>query len=223
MEYWDMLIETGKLTDVGYAIKENVPRSWRRGVELAALWKPFDWMSIGGNITLSTNKIRSFTAYYEMYDNMDSWNFLGQKEVVFENSDILMSPSVVGMTSLMVRPFAFMSGSLSSAYLVWNGKYVGKQYYDNTSSDERMIPAYFAGDISAGYEFPLRRRDDISDDGSTPSLSLSLHVNNMFNNLYYADAWVWRAYFRDTDSWYSQAGVFPQAPANFMIKVSFAF
>ena len=223
MEYWDMLIETGKLTDVGYAIKENVPRSWRRGVELAALWKPFDWMSIGGNITLSTNKIRSFTAYYEMYDNMDSWNFLGQKEVVFENSDILMSPSVVGMTSLTVRPFAFMSGSLSSAYLVWNGKYVGKQYYDNTSSDERMIPAYFAGDISAGYEFPLRRRDDISDDGSTPSLSLSLHVNNMFNNLYYADAWVWRAYFRDTDSWYSEAGVFPQAPANFMIKISFAF
>ncbi|MBR5862884.1 MAG: TonB-dependent receptor, partial [Bacteroidales bacterium] len=32
MEYWDMLLETGKLTDVGYAIKENVPRSWRRGV-----------------------------------------------------------------------------------------------------------------------------------------------------------------------------------------------
>ena len=223
MEYWDMLIETGKLTDVGYAIKENVPRSWRRGLELTALWKPFDWISVGGNITLSTNKIKSFKAYYEMYDNMDSWNFLGQKEVSFENSDILMSPSVTGMASLTFRPFASLNGSLSSAYLNWNGKYVGKQYYDNTSSDERMIPAYFAGDLSAGYELPLSRRDRTDGGSRCPSLSISLHVNNMFNNMYYADAWIWRAYFRDTDSWYSEAGIFPQAPANFMMKVSFAF
>jgi iron complex outermembrane receptor protein len=62
MEYWDMLLETGKLSDVGYAIKENVPRSWRRGLELAAEWKPLEWLQIGGNMTLSTNKIRSYTA-----------------------------------------------------------------------------------------------------------------------------------------------------------------
>jgi iron complex outermembrane receptor protein len=58
MEYWDMLLETGKLSDVGYAIKENVPRSWRRGIELAANWKALEWYQVGGNITLSTNKIR---------------------------------------------------------------------------------------------------------------------------------------------------------------------
>ena len=63
MEYWDMLLETGKLTDVGYAIKENVPRSWRRGVEVAAAWKALPWLQMGGNITLSTNKIRKYTAY----------------------------------------------------------------------------------------------------------------------------------------------------------------
>jgi iron complex outermembrane receptor protein len=71
MEYWDMLLETGKLTDVGYAIKENVPRSWRRGVELAATWEPLSWLQFGGNMTLSTNKIKAYTAYYEMYDNMN--------------------------------------------------------------------------------------------------------------------------------------------------------
>ena len=174
-------------------------------------------------MTLSNNKIKSFTAYYEMYDNMDSWNFLGQKEVCFENSDILMSPSVTGMVSLTLRPFASLSGSLNSAWLTWNGKYVGKQYYDNTSSQERMIPAYFTGDISAGYELPLRRRDHTSGNGKPTSLSLSLHVNNLFNNMYYADAWVWRAYFQESDSWYSETGIFPQAPANFMFKVAFKF
>ena len=56
MEYWDMLLETGKLSDVGYAIKENVPRSWRRGVELSAGWNCNEWLQLTGNITLSTNK-----------------------------------------------------------------------------------------------------------------------------------------------------------------------
>ena len=223
MEYWDMLIETGKLTDVGYAIKENVPRSWRRGVELAAMWTPLEWMTVGGNITLSQNKIKSFTAYYEMYDNMDWWNYLGQKEVQLDNSDILMSPSTVGSASVSFRPFASLPGSLSSAYVLWNGKYVGKQYYDNTSSDERMIPAYFTADLAAGYEVPLRRRYSQSDGDRCPSLAFSLHVNNLFNNMYYADAWVWRAYFQESDSWYSETGIFPQAPANFMFKVTFKF
>ena len=223
MEYWDMLIETGKLTDVGYAIKENVPRSWRRGVELAAIWAPLEWMTVGGNLTLSQNKIKSFTAYYEMYDNMDWWNYLGQKEVLFENSDILMSPSVVGSASLSFRPFAYMPGSLNSTYLSLNGKYVGKQYYDNTSSDERMIPSYFTADLAAGYEVPLLCRDRQNDLDRCPSLSFSLHVNNLLNNLYYADAWVWRAYFQESDSWYSETGVFPQAPANFMLKVAINF
>ena len=223
MEYWDMLIETGKLTDVGYAIKENVPRSWRRGVELAAIWAPLEWMTVGGTLTLSQNKIKRFTAYYEMYDNMDWWNYLGQKEVLFEKSDILMSPSVVGSASLSFRPFAYMPGSLNSTYLSLNGKYVGKQYYDNTSSDERMIPSYFTADLAAGYEVPLLRRDRQNDLDRCPSLSFSLHVNNLFNNLYYADAWVWRAYFQESDSWYSETGVFPQAPANFMLKVAINF
>ncbi len=217
MEYKDMLIETGKLTDVGYAIKENVPRSWRRGIELAAAWKPFSWMQLGGNLTLSTNKIKDFTAYYEMYDNMDDWNYLGQKEVFFEKTDILMSPSVTGMASITFRPFANSVSSLKSVWLTWTGKYVGKQFYDNTSSDERSIPAYFTADLAAGYEFPLCRRQDAS------RLGISLHVNNMFNNMYYADAWVWRAYFQQSESYYTEAGIFPQAPANFILKISYDF
>jgi iron complex outermembrane receptor protein len=221
MEYWDMLIETGKLTDVGYAIKENVPRSWRRGLELAASWKALAWLRMGGNITLSTNKIRNYTAYYEMYDNMNDWNYLGQHHVDFVNTDILMSPSLVGMADLTFRPFASSAGSLNSAYLSLNGKYVGKQYYDNTSSDERAVPAYFVADLSFGYEVPLRKSFDLMDDDS--SLSFSLHVHNLFNKMYYADAWLWRAYFLQEDAYYSEVGIYPQAPVNFMLKIAWRF
>ena len=220
MEYWDMLLETGKLSSVGYAIKENVPRSWRRGVEAAANWKPLSWMQVGGNLTLSTNKIRSYTAYYEMYDNMDEWNYLGQHKVDFSNTDILMSPSVTGTASVTFRPFASSSKSLRSAYATLNGKYVGRQYYDNTYSEERCIPAYFVSDLSLGYDIPLRRRTE-PDQGST--IALSLHINNLFNRMYYADAWVWRAYFQQDDLYYSDTGIYPQAPLNWMFKVAWRF
>ena len=211
MEYWDMLIETGKLTDVGYAIKENVPRSWRRGLELAASWKALPWLQVGGNMTLSTNKIKAYTAYYEMYDNMNDWNFLGQHKVDYSNTDILMSPSLVGMASVTFRPFASSAGSLNSAYLTWNGKYVGRQYFDNTSSVDRSIPAYFVADMAVGYTVP------------EGSLSFSLHVNNLFNRMYYADAWLWRAYFQQEDSFYEDIGIYPQAPLNAMFKVAWRF
>ena len=113
------------------------------------------------------------------------------------------------MASVTLRPFVHSSGSLSSAYISWNGKYVGKQYYDNTASDERSVPSYFVADMSLGYEMS--------------SLSFSLHVNNLFNHMYYADAWLWRAYFKQEDAYYSEVGVYPQAPVNFMMKVSWRF
>ena len=220
MEYWDMLIETGKLTDVGYAIKENVPRSWRRGIELAASWRALPWLQMGGNMTLSTNKIRNYTAYYEMYDNMNDWNYLGQHHVDFENTDILMSPSFTGMADVIFRPFASSSKSWNTVYLSVNGKYVGRQYYDNTSSAERSIPAYFVSALSAGYELPLER---VTGDSKSSSLAFSIHVQNLFNHMYYADAWLWRAYFQQEDAYYSEIGIYPQAPANFMLKIAYRF
>ena len=66
MEYWDMLLETGKLSDVGYAIKENVARSWRRGIELAASWQTFPWLRADANLTLSSNKIKDYNAYLDI-------------------------------------------------------------------------------------------------------------------------------------------------------------
>ena len=234
MEYWDMLLETGKLSDVGYAIKENVPRSWRRGVELAAAWNVLPWLQMGGNITLSTNKIRSYTAYYDIYDNMNDWNYIGQKQDTFSNTDILMSPSLVGAVNVTFRPFVNLNNSLKSAYLSWNGKYVGRQYFDNTSSADRSIPSYFVAGLSLGYELPLSRYLHSQHHGANShfeqphvndksSIAFSFHLNNLFNHMYYADAWLWRAYFQQDGSYYNDIGLYPQAPANFMFKVSCSF
>ena len=201
MEYRDMLLETGKLSGSGYAIKENVGRGWRRGVELAAAWSPAGWLRADANLTLSTNKLRSFTAYLE------NWLDGGYKEEKYENTTMLLSPSVVGMGRVALSPF---EGRWKPLTLTLSGKYVGKQYWDNTQNESRCIPAFFVTDLSLAHSFPL----------PTGSLGVSLYVNNLLNRAYYAYAWVYRAW---EGSEYTEAGLYPQALRNLMVKLTYSF
>ncbi len=213
MEYRDMLLETGAISNSGYAIKDNVGRSYRRGVELCAAWTPWDNLSLEGNLSLSTDKILDYTQYYNEYDNMDDWNFLGQQALHFDKVTMLMSPSVVGMARISWTPLARLAkGSLKTTTLSLDGKYVGKRYWDNTESADRCIPACWVSNLSLSHRFNL----------PAGHLTLSAFINNLFNTLYYADAWVYRAYFRN-GGWYQEEGVFPQAPLNWMLKISYDF
>jgi len=244
MEYWDMLLETGKLSDVGYAIKENVGRSFRRGIELAAAYRPAPWVTLEGNLTLSLNKIKDYTAYFDTYDSIDTWNPAATQHTEhFESTNMLMSPSIVGMAQVSFTPFkTIANNSLKTTTLTINAKGVGKQYWDNTSNPDHVIPAYYVCNLALTHEFSLSKlghsafggshsashhgsHDDsfsaFGHDGS--ALGLGLYVNNFTNNIYFADAWGYNAYFENEQLLYSEEGVFPQAPANFMFKLYFRF
>jgi len=225
MEYWDMLLETGKLSDVGYAIKENVGRSYRRGIELAAAWQATPWMKLEGNFALSLNKIKDYTAYFDSYDNMNDWNPIEQHTEHYDKTTMLMSPSIVGMAQVAFTPFkTICNNSLKTTTLAVNAKYVGKQYWDNTQCEDRSMPGYYVTNLSLTHEFTLGREAGHElGDGYAGHLGLGLYVNNFTNNMYYADAWVYNAYFRDENVIYSEEGIFPQAPVNFMFKVSYRF
>ena len=212
MEYKDMLLETGKLTDSGYAIKENVPRSWRRGLELAGSWKPFRRIKLEGNATFSVNQIKDYTAYYAEYDNIDDWNYLGQYQEHFDKTTMLMSPSFVGM----LRSSWNITGELVIASDL---KFVGKQYWDNTASEDRCLPAYMVANASISDTF------DIDLDSSHGfRLTVGLYAGNLFNRMYEADAWVYRAHFRGgSQEWYQEEGLFPQAPRNWMLRLALNF
>ena len=72
MRYKDQMVQTGKLNDVGYKLMQNVPTSYRMGIELSGAVQPANWIRIDANVTLSQNKIKNYTAYYDLYMIMNS-------------------------------------------------------------------------------------------------------------------------------------------------------
>ena len=220
MEYRNMLLETGKLSPAGYAVKENVPRSWRRGIELSAAWRPWSVVRVDGNLTLSTNKIKDYTGYYEMYDHDyvsdedPGWKFLGEYSEHYGKTTMLLSPGIVASADATFTPFLNMcDNSLKTTTFVLGGKFVGRQYWDNTQSLDRSIPAYLTFHFSASHTFSLPQG----------TVTVAAYLDNLLNNRYFADAWVYRARFSETASWYQEEGVFPQAPTSLLLKVSYRF
>ena len=201
MEYRDMLLETGRLSDSGYALKENVPRAWRRGVELAVAWEIMPWLRLDANTSLSLNEIADYTSYVA-YDD-DSGRTL---PVHYGRTTMLMSPSAIAMGQVSVTPW-------KGGRIVWNGKYVGKQYLDNSMRDDLVVPSYFVAGLNLSQDFRLPLGE----------LGVSLYVNNLFNHLYYAAGWRWEAYDPTAQTVYYGMGVYPQAPLNLMLKLRYSF
>ena len=198
MEYKDMLLETGRLSNAGYAIKENMPRAWRRGIELQAAWMPVRWLALDGNATLSMNQIKDFTSYVP-YDD-DSGRMY---PVNYGLTTMLMSPGAIGMARVRVMPWK--GGEISM-----NAKFVGKQYLDNSMREEMAVPFYWTAGASVSHEFNF-------------GIKLSAFVNNIFNRMYYAAGWRWESYNEAENVVYSGIGVYPQPPINFIIKAEYSF
>lgn len=201
MEYKDMLLETGRLSNSGYAIKENIARGWRRGIELAAAWKPLERLRIDGNLTLSVNQIRDFTAHVEDWENG------GYRDEHYGRTTMLLSPGCTAMGRVEWKT------GLRGPVLSLDGKWVGKQYLDNTESEARSIPGYFVANASLRQEWRLR---DVR-------LAATLFCGNLLDREYVGSGWTYRAWQGGANPWYEETGLYPQAPRNWMLKLVVAF
>lgn len=210
MDYKDQLVQTGKLNDIGYKLQENVPYSYRTGIELALSYTPTEWLRLDGNLTLSRNKIKDYTAYYTIYDPV-SWKPiqpLTQEEEFYKSTDISFSPSTVGSFIITLKPFE--KEDITFSFI---NKYVGRMYYDNTSNAENRLPEYFVTDFTASYTL---------DTNKAGKIDFQFFINNLASIKYSANAWVnpWR--FSDgTEIVYK--GIYPQAGANLMGRVRYRF
>ncbi|MDR1055537.1 MAG: TonB-dependent receptor [Prevotellaceae bacterium] len=206
MYYKDQLVATGKLSSVGYTIMQNVPKSYHAGIEITGGIQIFKLLRFETNITLSRNKIKDFTAYTDQYDNGNDWNPTEQRVENLGETNISFSPDVTGSAMLRYKPVKNLSFLLT-------GKYVGKQYYDNTSSDSRRLDAYFVSNFRIDYSFKLYEIN----------IGIQGLINNIFDKQYITSAWVYRAVFADGSPDYIENGFFPQAGRNVMVKLVISF
>lgn len=199
MYYKDQLVLTGEINDVGAPVMINVPVSYRAGIELAAkvlIATNLKWES---TVTLSRNKIKSFTEY------IDDWDTWGQIAVDHSNTDLAYSPSVIASSAISWQAFKGFNISLIR-------KFVGKQYIDNTQSNDRKLDSYFVDNLLVNYSIIP---------GFCKEIGFSLMVNNLFNQEYESNAWVYRYSYEN--SLQKLDGYYPQAGINFMAGVSVKF
>lgn len=204
MLYKDQLTPSGDLSSTGYALMENVDKSYRIGVELVAGYRFTRWFSLDGNLTLSQNKILDYT--FTDFNDGDS-----VMTTYTKNTDLSFSPSVVGAAIATFKPF-------NGAKLQIIGKYVGKQYCDNTSREVYALDPYFLLNLHASYEWMMKNGGYVR---------FNLAVNNMTNHHYRLSAWVgdWvDDYSSETTCYYYHSRAFLQQPGiNFMAGVTVGF
>ncbi len=199
MDYNDQLVLTGEINDVGSPVMTNVEKSYRTGIELQTAIQIADKMEWEMNATLSRNKIKNFT---EHVDNWDTWS---QVSTNLGETDIAFSPSIIIGSNFRFNLFENFKIRMFS-------KYVGKQYIDNTSGESRILNPWFVNDLNFQYSFSQKWVDQIS---------VKLQINNLFNEEYETNAWVYRYIVDGEDK--IMDGYFPQAKRNFLVGLSIRF
>ncbi len=207
MDYDNQLVLTGKYSDTGAYLTRNVKDSYRTGFELTAkaiIWKSLPPRGNGkgaglgfywdGNLTLSRNRILNYTDWLDLYDT--DWNWLTQEEVHFGHVDIAFSPSVTA-TSVFTLNY-------KGATIVLQTNVVGKQYLDNTMSEDAILQAYSVTNLNIHYCLPLPAH--------WPAITLRGQINNLFDAHYASNGGNWTCLFTDgtqysTPWFYAQAGI----------------
>ena len=195
MNYKNQLVHTGAINDVGENIRTNTIKSHRMGVEIVGNYifsKYFNWSL---NVTLSQNKIKEFI------EPVVATSF---DEIKHKNTDISFSPNIISGSRLSFNPTKKLSIELLS-------KYVGKQFLDNTSNEDRAIDSYLTHDLRLAYQFSI---------GGIDNIGFTLLINNLTNERYSSNGYTWGYYYGNNDELYQQNNYYPQATINFLSGLS---
>lgn len=199
MDYYNQLVLTGKINDVGAYQRTNVARSYRAGIEWEGAWRVHSTITLEGNVTLSRNRVISFTEYLDDYDAG------GQKAIVHSQTPIAFSPDLVGAGSLVWEPAKGLR--LTSFH-----KYVGRQYLDNTGSTQRSLRDFYTTDVRIGYSRSTRW---------IPEVAVHATVYNLLNRRYAPNGYTygyWSGGQRVSENF-----VYPQAGTHILAGITLTF
>ncbi|MEQ8573166.1 MAG: TonB-dependent receptor, partial [Fulvivirga sp.] len=174
------------------------------GLEFEGSVKLSNNLNWAANLTFSRNKIEKFTEIiYDYGPAFDEYNIIANE---YSDTDIAFSPNVIAGSQLAYSPFRNFEVALLS-------KYVGKQYLDNTSNENRKIDAYFVNDIRLDYSIYSEKLRE---------LRFSLLINNILDEEYVSNGYTF-GYQGGPDYVVRENYYYPQAPTNFLATVTLKF
>lgn len=200
MLYKDQLVLTGKLNDVGDAVRINVPNSYRLGLETWGNLQLSNWFGITGNLTISSNRLKNYVDYVPKYDV--NFGFAGYDTIRLENSDISFSPRLTAFGGINIKP-------LKNFEIALNNKVVGKQYLDNTRSENKKLKGYFVQDAQLRYSITKK---------IIKMAELVLQVSNIWNKRYETNGYTY-SYYYDA-SLVKENFYYPMAGTNFLVALN---
>ncbi len=199
MDYYDQLVMTGEVNNVGTPIMTNVKRSYRTGIEFEAAIRLLNNMDWSFNATFSKNKIKQFIAYYDDWDN-------GSQIVdTLNNTTISFSPEQILSNVVSYTLFSKLKLTLQS-------KYVGKQYLDNTQDEKTKLDDYLVHNFLITYKFSTKWAKEVN---------LDFALYNLSNKVYVSNGWSYKYRFYGVDNY--AIAYFPQAPLHYMINLKIKF
>lgn len=209
MKYKDQLVLNGKLNEIGEAMAENVPDSYRMGVELQAGVKITEWLRWDLNGTFSRNRIKDYVGYVSNYE-ASTWNDLYTQTAVEKGSTtIAMSPSFIGNSVI-----AFNLKGFSAQF---TSQYVSRQYLDNFENKEDSLDPYFVSHLNLAYTFKLSH---------VKAITVGCTVYNIFNEKYETNGYSQTCALVSADGSYklsSDPRFYPMAGTNVLAHLTFSF
>lgn len=212
MDYKDQLVLNGKINDVGEYSRVNVDKSHRMGVELSSQFRPLNILQWNATAAISQNRVDEFEEY------IDNWDLGGQDTVYHFDSDLSFSPSAIFSSELVIDLLKGHYGIVRksgkthrlSAGLVT--KFVGRQFIDNTSNENRQIDPFTVNNLELHYSIKKWFGKEIVLKGT---------LRNVFNELYETNAWVYPYVLGGEVQKFD--GYFPQATRNFLLSAAIKF
>lgn len=180
MYYLNQLVLNGQISNIGEFIRTNSGKSYRRGIEVGALAKVSKQFEISANVSASQNQNLDF----RIEDETGVQN-LGDTKISF-------SPNLIANLTLKYSP-------VKNFQFILTNQYVGKQYLDNTQTQDLQLKDYLLTDFNAQYDFKINRQE----------VALKLLVNNILDQKYVNNGYV-----------YNGPVYFSQAGTNFMFGIS---
>jgi iron complex outermembrane receptor protein len=213
MHYKDQLVLTGAVNDVGTPLRKNVDLSYRRGLEFEGqyvLWQKdvsvanhshFErhFVHLIGNLSLSQNIIP---------ESKVTWQDYGTGipvDTIYKNAPIAYSPNMVAALGI--------ESQFKKWNVTWLSKWVGRQFLDNTGDISRSLNAYKFSEMTVNYTHKFR--------GGT-SLALKAQCINLFSTRYVSNGYTYGYMYGSRDIT-QEVFVFPQAPRNFLVGLTWRF